>query len=159
MAEFSPAPDGVRLCLDTVETELLRQLTEEFRTLLSGDRGDAVFDRLFPSAYEDPSDEAKYRDLIGDDLERHKLEAVDVVRGSLGKRRTEATIEGESFESWIQCLTDLRLAIGVRLDVDEATMERDIDPGHPDAQPMFVLHWLGFVQQGLIEARGTIAGP
>ncbi len=158
MAEFEPTPNGARLALDAMETQLLRQLTDELLTIVEHPERNAVHDRLFPAAFDDPDEEAKYKDLVRDDLERHKLEAFGLVKASLGKRRTDVTIEGDDFETWIQCLTDLRLAIGTGLDVDEERMSRDPNPSDPDAQAMFVLHWLGFLQQGLIEAR-TIAGP
>ncbi|MCA1831052.1 MAG: DUF2017 domain-containing protein [Actinobacteria bacterium] len=155
MPKFHTAASGARLVLDPAETQLLRQLTDEFRTLLrSGraDRGDPVYDRLFPSAYEAPKDEIAYRDLVGDDLEQHKLKALDVVSASLGSRRTDVVIEGEDFEAWIQSLTDLRLAIGTRLDVDEEAMQKEIDPHEPDAQAMSILHWLGWLQEGLLSS-------
>src|SRR5437870_4829671 len=122
MPEFSAAPDGAKLELDEIETRILKQLTDEMRAVLGGkhsDRGDPVYDRLFPSVYERAEDEAAYRDLTGTDLEEHKRKALDVVSGHLGRRRTDATITGEDFEAWIAALTDMRLAIGTRLDVDE----------------------------------------
>ena len=149
MANFRTTRRGVRLILDPMETQLLRQLIEEFSGLLGTgrtDRGDPVYDRLFPSAYELPKDEAAYRELIGNDLEQHKLAAAQTVHDALGKRKTDVTIEDDDFETWIQHLTDLRLALGTRLEIDEPRMEAEIDPSDPDAQAMFVLHWLGFVQ-------------
>jgi hypothetical protein len=157
MPDFRPAPDGARLVLDKAEAELLKNLTSEYRALLRGgrtDRGDPVYDRLFPSAYETAEDERAYRDLVGDDLQTHKLEALDRVTSSL--EATDITIDGEDFDAWVQTLTDLRLAIGTRLDVDEDRMAAEPDPHDPDTPSLQVLHWLGWIQQGLIEARGNI---
>ena len=147
--------DGVRLVLDEMETHVIRQLTEELRTLLDGgriDRGDPVYERLFPAAYDDAKDETAYRDLIGDDLVTFKLEALDAVAGALGERFSDVTLEGETLDIWLACLTDLRLAIGTRLDVDEERMGAEIDPNDPDARSLAVLHWLGFVQEGVVRA-------
>lgn len=154
MPDVLPAGNGVRLLLDDAETHLLRQLTAELRTLLGGggtDHGDPVHDRLFPATYEDVTDEASYRDLIGDDLRKHKLAALDQVSSALGDDRTDVTLEGESVETWLACLTDLRLAIGTRLDVDEQRMSRDIEPSDPDARALAVLHWLGWIQEGVLQ--------
>ena len=156
MPEFVPiAGDGVRLVLDDMETHVIRQLTSELRALLDGgriDRGDPVYERLFPAAYEHPADEVKYRDLIGDDLVTFKLQALDTVTEALGERTSDVTLEGETLDIWLACLTDLRLAIGTRLDVDEERMAADIDARDPDAQSMAVLHWLGHVQDGVVRA-------
>lgn len=154
MPEFIPVGgDGVRLVLDDMETHVIRQLTSELRALLDDgriDRGDPVYERLFPSAYEDEKDETAYRDLIGDDLVRFKLQALDVVANALGDRTSDVTIRGEALDIWLACLTDLRLAIGTRLDVDEERMGAELDPSDPDAQSLAVLHWLGFLQEGMV---------
>ena len=149
-----PEFHGSRLVLNNMEVDLLRNLTSEYRTLLQGgriDRGDPIYDRLFPSAYESAHDEAAYRDLIGDDLAKHKLEALDVVTAAL-KRKT-VDIEDDDFDAWIQTITDLRLAIGTRLEVDEERMAADPDPRDPDAVSLQVLHWLGWITEGLLAGK------
>ena len=159
MPEFLTAADGAHLRLDATEARLLMQLTSEFKTILSGgrlDRGDPIYDRLFPSAYEKPEDETAYRELTGDDLSKHKLEALDIVVGALDKKGADVTLEGEDFDAWLQILTDLRLAIGTSLDVDEERMGAEVDPHDADAPALQILHWLGWVQEGLIEARGNL---
>jgi hypothetical protein len=35
--------------------------------------------------------------------------------------------------------------------VDEESMSHDVDPDAPDAVAMSVLHWLGFLQESLLE--------
>ena len=152
--DFRPAPDGATLVLDEVETAILRQLTAEMRALLTGkhQRNDPVWERLFPAAYETPEDETAYRDMTGDDLTRHKLDALDMVSTGLSDGPAEITISGEQVDQWLACLTDLRLAIGMRLDVDEEQMGTEVDPRHPDAQALAVLHWLGWLQEGLLRS-------
>jgi hypothetical protein len=146
---------GARLLLDDAETHLLRQLTAELRALLDGggiDHGDPVYERLFPAVYEGLKDEAAYRDLVGDDLLTHKLAALDAVSSELGADLTDVTLEGDALDTWLSCLTDLRLAIGTRLDVDEDRMSRGIDASDPDAQALAVMHWLGWIQEGVLQA-------
>ena len=146
---------GARLLLDDAETHLLRQLTTELRTLLDGgaiDHGDPVYERLFPSVYDDVKDEVAFRDLVGDELLNQKIAALESVSSALGGDETDVTLEGETVDTWLACLTDLRLAIGTRLDVDEERMARDIDPSDPEARAMAVLHWLGWIQEGVLQA-------
>jgi hypothetical protein len=157
MPSFEPADGGARLVFDATESAMLHQLAAELRALLSGKRkrSDPIVDRLFPAAYEDPDDEAAYEDLIGDDLAREKLRALDLVSTSLHDGPSEVTLTGPELHTWLACLADLRLAIGTRLDVDEERMGAEVRPDDPDAQALAVLHWLGWVQEGLLQ---TIAG-
>lgn len=150
MADFRPSPGGATLVLDEVEAAVLRQLTAEMRALIAGthDRDDPVWDRLFPKAYEQADDQAAFDELIGDDLTKHKLEALETVSTALGDGPAEVTLTEDDVGTWLACLTDLRLAIGVRLDVDEELMTREIDPRDPEAQALTVLHWLGWLQEG-----------
>ncbi|MGH2760834.1 MAG: DUF2017 family protein [Actinomycetota bacterium] len=154
MADFRPAPGGATLALDEIEAGVLRQLAAEMRALLAGNKhhDDAVWKRLFPAAYEQADDQTAYEDLVGDDLTKHKLDALDMVSTALGDGAAEVTITGDDLGTWLACLTDLRLAMGVRLDVDEERMSREVDPRDPDAQALTVLHWLGWLQEGLLRS-------
>jgi hypothetical protein len=160
MPEFMATKgDGVRLVLDEMETHVIRQLTGELRTLLDGgriDRGDPVYERLFPATYDDAQDESGYRDLIGDDLVTFKIEALETVASALGDTTSDIQLDGDALDIWLACLTDLRLAIGTRLNVDEERMGADVDPSDPDARSLAVLHWLGFVQEGVVRAASGV---
>jgi len=160
MPEFVRRADGVELKLDPDESRLLKQLTAEYATLLRNEREGEIHERLFPSAYEDEKDEAAYKELIGDSLEQHKREALAKVTDKLGKRgRTIVTIADEDFDAWLQCVTDIRLALGTRIGVDEERMGEHVSPRDPDAQALAVIHWLAWLTEGLIDARGTIQQP
>lgn len=154
MADFRKAPGGATLILDEVESAVLRQLTAEMRAMLVTEhrRDDPVLERLFPAVYERADDQAAYQDLVGDDLTKHKLEALDTVSTALGENGAEVTLTGDDVGTWLACLTDLRLAIGTRLDVDEDLMTTEVDPSDPDAQALTVLHWLGWLQEGLLRS-------
>lgn len=153
MADFRPSPGGATLVLDEIETAILRQLTAEMRALLTGSPvgNGPVLDRLFPAAYETPDDESTYRELVHDDLTKHKLDALDTVSTSL-REGAAIAVTGDDIGTWLACLTDLRLAIGTRLEVDEETMSTDVDPTDPNAQALSVLHWLGWLQEGLLRS-------
>lgn len=159
MPEFHPAPGGgVRLVLDADEAHLLRRLAGELRVLIEGqsrDAGDPVTERLFPAAYEDPSEEKAYRELVSDDLEQEKLRALDAVTAALDTDGAEVTLTSDDLATWLASLTDLRLAIGTRLGVDEQRMSSEVDPDDPDAGALTVLHWLGWVQEGIVRTIGS----
>lgn len=147
--------DGtLRLSLEETEAMLLRDLTHEMQMLLEADipKEDAIKQRLFPRAYEDEDNEGTFRDMISSDLEKVKLEAVKAVRDALGAAGAPTIQLGpDEAGTWLRLLTDLRLAIGVRLDVTEETMSEEIDPDDPNASAFAVLHWLGWLQGSILE--------
>lgn len=144
----------VRLLIEEHEASLLRSLIGEMQMMLEADipETDPVKQRLFPRAYEDPDNEETFRELTSGDLENVKLEALREVRDSLGTRgKVEVALGPDEVGSWLRLLTDLRLAIGVRLDVTEEAMSAEIDPDDPNGPALSVLHWLGWVQGSILE--------
>jgi hypothetical protein len=153
MVAFTPnGSGGARLILDDAESDLIARLADELRNILTTapNTDDPVIERLFPAAYEDPTEQTAFDDLIGDDLVTHKLASLEAVSGGLGDNGSEIDLEGDTLHAWLAALTDLRLAIGTRLDVDEDTMAAELDPDHPDARSFAVLHWLGWIQEGIL---------
>lgn len=155
MPRFDALPgSGVRLRLERDEAELLRRLIGEMRGLLreSPERTDPVINRLFPEAYESPEDEEAYRELVGDDLHTEKLQALDEVEEMLGPRgKADVHLDADRVGGWLAMLTDLRLAIGTRLEVDEEQMASEPRPDDPKAPAMSAMHWLGWIQEGILQ--------
>jgi hypothetical protein len=74
------------------------------------------------------------------------------MRNTLGDSgRVSATLSTSEAHLWLTALTDIRLAIGVRLDVSEEDMGREPDPADPDGLALVVLHWLGWLQETMVE--------
>ncbi|HVL80973.1 MAG TPA: DUF2017 family protein [Actinomycetota bacterium] len=155
MPRFSRSPGGVRVELDEDEAGLLRRLVEEMVSLLEANAGpaDPVVDRLFPAAYggAEPEAEQDFRRYAGSELERLKLEGARRTASDLGETGPASlTLDEDAASGWLALLTDLRLAIGTRLGVDEEKMARDLDPRDPEAPALGVLHWLGWVQEEIL---------
>lgn len=141
--------------LDAPEADLLRGLIRELRDLLTDDSPgeDPVVDRLFPDAYESRADADAFRDMVGDDLRREKLNALEEVWTSLGNQgHATIPLAPEVTGPWLTTLTDLRLAIGTRIGVSEDMMSQDLDADQPTPSSMLILHWLGWVQESMLEA-------
>ena len=153
MAAFEKSAGGIRLQFEEYEADLLRGLLQEMATLLEADvRVDPVNRRLFPDAYEADEDAASYHELVGDELRSQKVEAVRQVRSALGEKGAlDATLSRDEASTWLPVLTDIRLAIGTRNDVTEETMSREVDPEDPGSAGLLVLHWLGWVQESVLE--------
>jgi hypothetical protein len=61
-------------------------------------------------------------------------------------------LDEEEVDRLLALLTDIRLAIGTRLDVTEERMAAELDRDDPDAAALSVLHWLGWLQESVIAA-------
>ena len=143
----------VSLKLNTTETAILRDLVEQMRALVKeSDATDPIRARLFPDAYDDEEEAAAYRSMTGGDLSAVKLEALDRVSESLGKEGSKRIkLDDDDAEAWIRALTDMRLAIGTRLDVTEDTMDLEPDPNDPGFVALQTMHWLGWLQERILE--------
>ena len=157
MARVTNESDLILLTLEEQEVQLLRGLVEEVRELIEASGGDPVRRRLFPSAYQDEDEEAAFEELVGRELRAGKLSALDEIDKALGGH-DGSTIElsPREADTWLRALNDIRLAIGTRLDVTEEKMSQDIDPDDPETAGLAVLHWLGWLQESLLDHLGSI---
>jgi hypothetical protein len=154
MSEFISEPgSAVRVLLEEQEADVIRNLLTEMNALLdTGRAGDPVIERLFPRAYTGESDEHNYREMVGSDLERGKKSALERLAERIGDDGpVDLPLSREEADDWLTALTDIRLAIGTRMDVTEEMMGEELDPEDPKAPSLAVLHWLGWVQESIIE--------
>ncbi len=124
--------DGkVTLRLLPDEAQLLVQVFSELRTVLDGPPDDPVLQRLFPAAYLDPTEEAREREyqvLAHSSLLRTRLDSLREILEALGpvasgRKRVELVLDDEHVGRWMGALNDVRIALGVSVDVGE-----DADP-------------------------------
>lgn len=156
MATATPLAGGaVRLQLEPWERPLLARVATELREILSQRRQeDPVDRRLFPDASDDPAEAAGFRDLVERDLVAAKLDAIGVVEDGLegGGADLDLDLGTDEVDAWLRALTDLRLALGTRLEVDAGTMAAEPDPSDPRAPALAVLGWLGWLQEMMLAA-------
>ena len=141
------------MVLDPDEATLIRQVMKEYLALLDSDRSleDPVMARLFPSAsFEDAEVERTFRDMVQTDLDEHKRTTVAIVTAMLEPDDIDTEVNEEQIDAWLSLLTDLRLAIGVRLGVDEEMIEMPMDARVPEQWPLAVMHYLGALQDSLV---------
>jgi hypothetical protein len=138
-----------RLRLSDGERALLRRLPADLIALLAADPDDPALRRLRPSAYEDdPEAEDEYRHLMEGELEAGRREALRLLAETADRDR----LTTEELDAWLRALTDLRLALGTRLDVTEEVYERAIDPRDPQAYELSVFAYLSWLQEQAVEA-------
>jgi Domain of unknown function (DUF2017) len=151
--------DRVRVRLAQDEVAILRGLPDQLRSVLAEGRDEPVNQRLFPPAYLDVADiehDTEFHRLMHDDLVTEKLANLDLVtdtlaRGSTSVRRWTVELTDEEATAWLGVLNDLRLALGVRLDITE-DFDGDVDDTDPRAPALRLLSYLGWLEEQLLEA-------
>jgi hypothetical protein len=151
--------DRVRVRLAQDEVAILRGLPDQLRSVLAEGEDEPVNQRLFPPAYLDVADiehDAEFHRLMHDDLVTEKLANLDLVadtlaRGSTSVRRWTVELTDQEATAWLGVLNDLRLALGVRLDITE-DFDGDVDDTDPRAPALRLLSYLGWLEEQLLVA-------
>ncbi len=137
---------GYRLRLPAEERDVLRGLPAQLRELLQ--TSDPSLERLFPPAYDDTEADDEYGELVRGDLLEGKLAALEVVEQTVDADR----LTEEQLEAWLGALESLRLVLGTKLDVSEATYEQEVDPHDPSAPVLALYGYLSWLQEQAVEA-------
>ena len=137
---------GYRLRLPAEERDVLRGLPAQLRELLQ--TSDPSLERLFPPAYDDTEADDEYGELVRGDLLEGKLAALEVVEQTVDADR----LTEEQLEAWLGALESLRLVLGTKLDVSEATYEQEVDAHDPSAPVLALYGYLSWLQEQAVEA-------
>jgi hypothetical protein len=161
----------VRADVDAVEARVLAQLAEELLALVEqpdvGDDplaalvglgpddvhppDDPVMARLLPDAYaDDPEAAADFRRYTDSDLRHRKRSNAAAVRRALPDAEGRIELDREQVDQWLECLNDMRLALGTVLGVTGDTDAEDLDEDDPAYQTFQVYTWLGWLQESLL---------
>lgn len=132
---------------------------------------DPVLLRLFPDAYRDDveaaSDFRRYTEGGLRDAKTRHAEAVlanlaaavpeSATGGRSGEDKARLSLDADAAESWLRTLTDLRLALGTRLGVEQDDEDRwaQLPEDDPAGHVHDVYEWLGWVQETLVRALPT----
>lgn len=135
---------GFRVRLGRVERKVIRQLAGQHRELLTAETpsSDPAVARLFPSAYpDDPLRSLEFEEATAGVLMDGRLAAAATLESTAG---SDALTE-EQLLQWLAVVNDLRLVLGIRLDVTEESTEEDFasDGDRSDAFDLYrFLTWL-----------------
>jgi len=126
---------------------------------------DPVLTRLLPDAYpDDPEDSAEFRRYTERALTSVKVANAESLIDSLREggmdddecEQVEVQLDDGALLAWLRALTDLRIALAVRLGLDEDDDEPDesatASESESTAAMTDVYDWLGFVQETLVQA-------
>src|SRR5690348_17573405 len=114
------------------EVAVLRQVSTEVIGLLTDgfDRDDPVVERLFPDGYrDDPEQAAEFRRYTEGDLKTAKIDQAGAILAALpANGGAVVRLDAEAAEAWLRALNDVRLALGIRLEVrDDTDLLEELD--------------------------------
>jgi hypothetical protein len=116
---------------------------------------DEVLLRLLPNAYADQVDASEFRRYTESTLRQKKQAHAMAMRMHI-KTAIDGVIEldHDSANAWLGAMNDVRLALGVRLKVEEYTHQELelLAPDDPMRGVYAVYSWLGWLQESLIDA-------
>ena len=133
---------------------------------------DPVLLRLFPDAYRDDDEAASdFRRFTERGLRETKAgfaatvlaslatadQAADAYADAQQREKVKVHLDSNEAEAWLRTLTDLRLALGTRLGVEEGDEEHweALSEDDPRRHVHDVYQWLGFVQETLVRAMSS----
>ena len=116
---------------------------------------DEVLLRLLPNAYADQVDASEFRRYTESTLRQKKQAHAMAMRMHI-KTAVDGVVEldHDSANAWLGAMNDVRLALGVRLKVEENTQQELelLAPDDPMRGVYAVYSWLGWLQESLIDA-------
>lgn len=116
---------------------------------------DAVLLRLLPNAYADPVESGEFRRYTESTLRAKKREHAMLMRTRLVED-DESTIllNEQDAQAWLGTMNDIRLALGVRLNVEDNSYHYfELLPSEDPMQAVFAVYsWLGWLQESLVSS-------
>ena len=137
--------------LTVSEREAIRGVPGMLRELLTeaDPETDPALQRLFPSAYaDDPERSAEFAHMVHDDLLAQRLAAVDTMERTIEADRLSA----DEVTAWLATINDVRLMLGVRLEVTESSTPLDFDDDDDRAASYAVYAFLSWLEEDVVSA-------
>jgi len=115
---------------------------------------DPVLARLLPDGYRDDPEAAQdFRRFTEASLRSAKAAAAQAVLDSLPPDGGKLRLTGEQADSWLRALNDVRLALGVMLNVtDDFSYQPSAGADEQQRFAVGVYDWLTFLQDSLVAA-------
>lgn len=116
---------------------------------------DEVLRRLLPNAYADEAQSSEFRRYTESTLRGKKQAHAMSMRMHLkGSDDGIVDLDHDNANEWLGALNDIRLALGVRLKVDQNSFQKLelLSPDDPMRGVYAVYTWLGWLQESLLVA-------
>ena len=116
---------------------------------------DPALARLLPSAYTDDDEAAAdFRRFTERSLREGKVANARTARDTLVRSGEKVVLNADEARAWLGALTDVRLALGTRLEVTEDNHDElsALPDDDPRVATFHVYDWLTFLQETLVRA-------
>jgi hypothetical protein len=116
---------------------------------------DPVLARLLPDGYrDDPTSAQEFRKYTESSLRSAKQQAAQEMLDTLPEEGGRIQLTHDQAHAWLKALNDVRLALGVRLNVTEEFEQQwgRLRADDPQWAAFEVYAWLGAVQESLVRA-------
>jgi hypothetical protein len=161
---------GVIATFEAAEVSILRSLVTQVLGLVApGETGDdpleralgigaglapsdPVLARLFPAAYADAGEASEFRRYTEATLRDGKRADAQTMLDTARPGRSELT--PEEAQAWLRAINDVRLALGIKLEVTEEVHDEIAAMSEEDPRyPAYVTYdWLTYLQDTLVRA-------
>jgi hypothetical protein len=142
--------------LTTSEREAIRGVPGMLRELLqdADPATDPALQRLFPSAYlDDPERSLEFAHMVHDDLLTQRIAAVDTMERTIEADR----LSEDEVTAWLATINDVRLMLGVRLEVTESSTPLDFEDDDRAAS-YAVYVFLSWLEEDVVSALAGAKG-
>jgi hypothetical protein len=142
--------------LTTSEREAIRGVPAMLRELLqdADPATDPALQRLFPSAYpDDPERSLEFEHMVRDDLLAQRIAAVDTMERTIEADR----LSEDEVTAWLATINDVRLMLGVRLEVTESSTPLDFEDDDRAAS-YAVYAFLSWLEEDVVSALAGAKG-
>jgi hypothetical protein len=154
---ITPAAEGgVTVHLSVDERDVLATLPDQLSPLLTGDPSvPDLTQTLYSRGYADEELELEFRDLVGDDIVRQRVSALEafaqtLTGGTVAGEQWRLDLDAEGAGAWLSALNDARLVLGALLGIDDEH-EWDVRPRDDDPTAV-LLDYLTELQEILVHA-------
>ncbi len=145
---FSWQPEGVGVDLQPWEVAALETLPGLLSSVGIVDP-DPAARRLDPSPYPDQAEASEeFRRLMADETEKARLADRSAFEVSLQEAAHGLVLSEAEAGAWLRVIGEARLTLAARMGIEEDGWEDEL-PG--EDQTVALLHYLGWIQQSLVE--------
>ena len=111
---------------------------------------DPALQRLLPDAYADAGEAAEYRRLMDTELRAEKIEALHRLVQSAEASDGVIVVTDDDVDGWLHAVNDIRLVLGVRLDIKEDDRPRRLSARDPRRPMLAAYDWLTWLQDAVV---------
>jgi hypothetical protein len=150
-----PRPQGAATSASWDDLAALEALLDDDPAAIPRTPQDPVLARLLPDGYRDDPDAAgEFRKYTEPSLRSAKQQAALQMLDTLPDAGGRIQLTPDQAQAWLKALNDVRLALGVRLDVTEDFEQQwaKLKQDDPQWAAYEVYAWLGAVQESLVQA-------